>query len=100
MTHPEPLKRLELMVDQELKYVRERDDAVIAQHKDKLFMYYGANDGWCPLDYYEDLKAKHPDIDAYLCDQGFDHTFVLKHAVGVGNMIGDLISKSILLRKN
>ncbi|XP_008216360.1 lipid droplet-associated hydrolase [Nasonia vitripennis] len=97
LVHPIPLKRIFLLAKDEMILVKELDDNLISQHKRKLFLYYGANDGWTPIRYYEDLKAKFPDIDAHLCRRGFQHSFVLKveHSVEIGKMIGNLISESI-----
>lgn len=75
--------------------VKELDNTLISQHKDKLWLYYGSKDSWTPIRYYEDLKARHPTIDAQLCRRGFQHSFVLKDSVEMGKIIGDLIDESI-----
>lgn len=89
-----------MLAKQEMILVKDLDDALISEHKKKLYLYYGSKDGWTPIRYYEDLKAKHPDLDAHLCKRGFQHSFVLKDSVEVGKMIGDLISESIASGSN
>ena len=100
LVHPVPLKRVFLLAKQEMILVKNLDDDLISQHKKKLYLYYGSKDGWTPIRYYEDLKAKHPDIDAHLCKLGFQHSFVLKDSVDLGKIIGNLISESISSRSN
>lgn len=95
LIHPIPLKRVFLLAKQEMIVVKDLDDDLISQHKKKLYLYYGSTDDWTPIRYYEDLKAKFPDVDAHLDRRGFQHSFVLKDSVEVGKMIGDLISDSI-----
>lgn len=95
MVHPVALKRIFLLAKQEMIVVKDLDDALISQHKGKLFLYYGSKDSWTPIRYYEDLRAKYPDVNAQLCRRGFQHSFVLKDSVEMGKLIGDLISESI-----
>lgn len=100
LLHPVSLKRVFMLAKQEMILVKELDDKLISEHKKKLYLYYGSKDGWTPIRYYEDLKAKHPDVDAHLCRRGFQHSFVLKDSVEVGKMVGDLISESIASGSN
>ena len=95
LINPVSLKRIFLLAKQEMIHVKNLDDELINQHKKKLYLYYGSKDGWTPIRYYEDLMAKHPDIDAHLCKRGFYHSFVLSDSVELGKMIGDFISESI-----
>ncbi|KAJ8664255.1 hypothetical protein QAD02_005917 [Eretmocerus hayati] len=95
LIHPSSLRRIFLLAKQEMMLVKDLDNALITEHKKKLYFYYGSKDGWTPIRYYEDLKAKYPDVDAHLCRRGFQHSFVLKDAVEMGKMVGDLINESI-----
>ncbi|KAL1475628.1 hypothetical protein MTO96_019304 [Rhipicephalus appendiculatus] len=70
-----------------IQNVRERDDATIGRHADKLVVYYGQNDHWSPVEYYDDLRRTFPEADVRLCDRGFRHAFVLDCSVDVGDMV-------------
>ncbi|XP_065280867.1 lipid droplet-associated hydrolase-like [Dermacentor albipictus] len=70
-----------------IQNVRERDDATIGRHADKLVVYYGRNDHWSPVEYYDDLRRTFPEADVRLCDRGFRHAFVLDRSVDVGSMV-------------
>jgi hypothetical protein len=93
--HPISLERIFLLAKQEMTFVKELDNNIILQHKNKLFLYYGSKDGWTPIRYYEDFKINHPSVNAQLCNKGYQHSFVLKNSVEIGKMIGELISESI-----
>ncbi|KAL7305322.1 hypothetical protein TKK_0002452 [Trichogramma kaykai] len=95
MIHPFSLHQIFSLAKQEMIHVKELDNDVITQHKKKLYLYYGSKDGWTPIRYYDDLKARHPDIDAHLCKRGFQHSFVLSDSIEMGKMVGDLINESI-----
>lgn len=82
------------MGNDEMKQVREADHETISKYEDKLWFYYGAKDGWTPVKYYIDMMAKHPGLDAQLCQRGFRHSFVLKHDVPMGHIVGDLINEN------
>lgn len=60
-----------------MQEVVEADYDVIERHESKLTWYYGSNDHWCPVEYYEDMKASFPLMDIHLCRSKFEHAFVL-----------------------
>ncbi|XP_072354972.1 lipid droplet-associated hydrolase isoform X1 [Scyliorhinus torazame] len=65
------------MGSQEMMQVMQRDDSTIRRCLDKLIFYYGSNDHWCPIKYYEDMKRSFPDGIIHLCQKGIRHAFVL-----------------------
>ncbi|XP_075549625.1 lipid droplet-associated hydrolase-like isoform X2 [Dermacentor variabilis] len=79
-----------------IQNVRERDDATIGRHADKLVVYYGQNDHWSPVEYYDDLRRTFPEADVRLCDRGFRHAFVLDRSVDVGSMVRGWIEPLLL----
>lgn len=93
MLDPKVLRRIINLAREEMKYVKEADDETISKHTDKLWLYYGASDNWAPVKYYENLVSRHPDLNAQLCQRGFQHSFVLKDDVDMGHIIGDLINE-------
>lgn len=95
LLNPSVLNRVFKLAIEELKTVREMDHEIIEKNSKKIFLYYGANDNWTPITYYQRFKIKHPTVQAELCKRGFRHAFVLSNAKEVGIMIGDMINKSI-----
>ncbi|RKO89042.1 hypothetical protein BDK51DRAFT_28637, partial [Blyttiomyces helicus] len=62
-------------------------------HKDKLVMYYGRTDSWCPLDHHETMKSLVPDAEIYLCDRGLQHAFVLGGSEKMGEIVSAWVRK-------
>ncbi|MBN3313713.1 LDAH hydrolase, partial [Atractosteus spatula] len=79
------------MGSQEMVQVLDRDNSTIKQHLDKLIFYYGANDHWCPVQYYEDIKKDFPEGNIQLCEKGIRHAFVLDASKDVASMITEWI---------
>ncbi|KAL6256301.1 hypothetical protein P5V15_012418 [Pogonomyrmex californicus] len=94
MLDPRVLHRIINLAKEEMKYVREADHEIISKHADKLWFYYGASDNWTPVKYYKNIMLKHPDLNAQLCQRGFQHSFVLKDDIDMGHIIGDLINEN------
>lgn len=92
---PNALKRICQLAEDEMLRVRELDHEIIEKYTKKLWFYYGATDGWTPINYFNELKAKYPEINAEVCKRGFPHAFVLSHEKEVGNMVGDIINEKI-----
>lgn len=66
------------LAHEEMNTVLEADYELIREFASKLFWYYGAKDHWCPVEYYQDMKNRFPQMDIVLCKEGFEHAFVLK----------------------
>lgn len=96
MLNPVVLRRIINLAREEMRYVREADYETISQHADKLWFYYGAKDGWTPVKYYREMKARYPKLNAQLCQRGFQHSFVLKNDIAMGHIVGDLINNESL----
>ncbi|XP_071649079.1 lipid droplet-associated hydrolase [Temnothorax longispinosus] len=93
MLNPRVLRRIINLANEEMKYVKEADHETISKHADKLWLYYGAKDGWAPVKYYRNIVSKHPDLNAQVCQRGFRHSFVLNDDVDMGRIIADLINE-------
>jgi len=93
MLDPRSLRRIINLAKEEMKCVKEADHEIISKNADKLWLYYGANDGWVPVKYYKNIISRHPDLNAQLCQRGFQHSFVLKDDVDMGHIVGDLINE-------
>ncbi|XP_054848722.1 lipid droplet-associated hydrolase [Eublepharis macularius] len=83
------------MASQELRKVVERDSATIRQHLKKLTFYYGVEDQWCPVQYYEEMKMEFPDGDIRLCEKGIHHAFVLENSKEMADMIPDWLQDDL-----
>lgn len=75
------------MGSQEMVKVLERDNSTIKQHLSKLIFYYGAEDSWCPVQYYEDIRKDFPKGNIWLCDKGYRHAFVLDSGKEVASLV-------------
>lgn len=75
------------MGSQEMLQVVQRDDSTIKQFLDKLIFYYGSNDHWCPVAYYEDMKKSFPEGTILLCQKGIRHAFVLDANVEIAQLV-------------
>ena len=56
--------------------INEADHDIIEEHIDKLMIYYGTCDRWCPVSYYEDMSKLYPHADIRLCQNKIPHAFV------------------------
>ncbi|KAL8172935.1 UNVERIFIED_CONTAM: hypothetical protein K2H54_033952 [Gekko kuhli] len=61
----------------------------------KLTFYYGATDLWCPVRYYEEMKAEFPDGDIRLCEKGIRHAFVLEASKEVAAMVTEWVQDDL-----
>ncbi|XP_015436696.1 PREDICTED: lipid droplet-associated hydrolase [Dufourea novaeangliae] len=95
LLNPRNLKNVFRMANEEMQIVKERDDHILVKHADKLWFYYGNCDGWTPVQYYRNMKSKHPNMNAELCKHGYHHSFVLQFDKEMGYIVGNLISENI-----
>lgn len=90
---PSILKKIVHMADEEMVRVTEIDLDIVERNKHRIKLYYAASDGWTPLQYFEQLKERIPDIDASVDDQQINHAFVVRSSVETGNKVAEWISK-------
>lgn len=81
----------------ELKTIRQLDTKVIEEHKDKLKFYYGADDGWCPLENYVQLCKTVNGVDAMICNKGIEHAFILKKSDLMAEIVCDWFKHDLKL---
>ncbi|XP_015589159.1 lipid droplet-associated hydrolase [Cephus cinctus] len=96
LVNPVVLRNVFMLANDEMRYVNELDHDVVSNHADKLWFYYGSKDQWTPIKYYEELREKHPNVQAILCKRGFYHSFVLSSDKEMGEMVGELINTTML----
>jgi len=81
----------------EMALVQEPDLETISNHVDKLFFYYGANDHWCPVQYYHEMKATFPRACIQLCNRDIDHAFVLRSSDQMADIVCDWLRANNVL---
>lgn len=69
-----------------------RDDR--EKHRQTLVLLR-PSDPWCPVQYYKDMVKAHPKADIRLCDNEFDHAFVLESSIGMGDGFCEITSTEI-----
>ncbi|XP_033099712.1 lipid droplet-associated hydrolase-like isoform X3 [Anneissia japonica] len=75
------------MAAHEMRQVKECDYQLLERHASKLCLYYGSSDGWCPVNYYEDIKKSFPDEDIRLCKEGMEHAFCLTSSMEMAQVM-------------
>ncbi|XP_059837787.1 lipid droplet-associated hydrolase isoform X4 [Hypanus sabinus] len=83
------------MGSQEMMQVVQRDNSTIKHFLNKLIFYYGSNDHWCPVTYYEDMKRCFPEGTILLCQKGIRHAFVLDANVEVAHMVTEWLKADL-----
>ena len=81
------------LADHELKQVRDPDYQFIHDNIEKIVLYYGVKDHWCPVSYFDEMKALFPDGDIHLCQRNFEHAFVLRHSKEMAPIVWDWVAK-------
>ena len=80
LLHGRVVQNMLYMAYSELQQVVELDVDTVKRHKDKVLLYYGASDGWCPVRFCEEMKRRVEGVEAVLCEDGLQHAFVLLHS--------------------
>ncbi|XP_070391883.1 lipid droplet-associated hydrolase-like isoform X2 [Dermacentor albipictus] len=83
------------MAHEELQVLGERDDEFIGAHMERLTFYYGCNDGWCPVLFYQEIKETFPNGDITLCALNLKHAFVLDRTAEIAAFVSDRIRNSL-----
>uniref|UniRef100_A0A1I8FI81 Lipid droplet-associated hydrolase n=1 Tax=Macrostomum lignano TaxID=282301 RepID=A0A1I8FI81_9PLAT len=70
------------MAHTEMQDVPQPDLATIRQHSQRILLYYGADDHWCPTEYFADMRRSCPGLD----EGDVAHAFVLEHSVEMADL--------------
>lgn len=97
---PSVAEKVVFLANEEMKRVRDADLETIENNKHLLKFYYGTTDGWVPVSYCTDLKARIPDIDADLCTRRIAHAFVLRSGPEMGYIVADWIRRKSTMTLN
>ncbi len=82
------------MAYNELDTVRELPEYSLQDHKQHLVLYYGMDDGWCPVEYGKSISEKFsPDeLEVIFCEHECKHAFVIKSGPLIANIVSEMIS--------
>lgn len=79
----------------EMVHINELDEKLVETIQRNISMitfYYGADDKWAPVDFYQAMKDRFPEGDIRLCERGFPHDFVVDTSEDVACLVWDMIS--------
>ncbi|CAD7089063.1 unnamed protein product [Hermetia illucens] len=81
------------LAKEEMERVTDLEVDIVQDNVDLLKFYYGTTDGWVPVKYYDEIKVRVPGIDAELDEFRISHSFVLREAVPMGEIVADWIKR-------
>lgn len=93
-SRPSVLRKIVYMADEEMDQIIEPDYDVLKANVHRLKLYYGASDGWSPVNYCHRLRERVPGLDASIDIYQFAHAFVLRSSPEMGKLVGDWISQN------
>jgi Lipid-droplet associated hydrolase len=96
LLRPPILRNIFSLAADEMEKIQELDVDAVQGQKDRLRFYFGSIDGWCPLEYYRNLKQQVPDADATACTNNYRHAFVLNFS----KPMAEIVSKWINMDEN
>lgn len=91
---PSILTKIVFLADEEMERVIEPDYLHIEQNKKRLTFYYGASDGWTPIEFCKRLKQNIPDINAEVDVHHYSHAFVLRSSIEMGQLVASWMLKN------
>ncbi|RKP11730.1 hypothetical protein BJ684DRAFT_21690, partial [Piptocephalis cylindrospora] len=96
--NPSVIRNCLNMFANEGEQVLDPDTEILEKYASRIILYYGSDDGWVPRSCYERMRAMHPQVRAYLCEDNLPHAFVLGHgmamAVKVATWLYELTDES------
>lgn len=91
-SRPTVLQKIVFLADEEMDQVVEPDYAVLEANVHRLKLYYGATDGWSPVNYCTRICERVPGLDASVDIYRYAHAFVLRSSVEMGKLVGGWIA--------
>ncbi|XP_011183123.2 lipid droplet-associated hydrolase [Zeugodacus cucurbitae] len=87
------MEKVIFLAKDEMARVRDLDQSLVEKHLPLLKLYYGTTDGWVPVEYYNEICCKFPDIDAELDKESIDHAFVLRNSDTMARIVCNMIKE-------
>ncbi|VVC35718.1 Hypothetical protein CINCED_3A009272 [Cinara cedri] len=95
LIHPTVLRNVFSMAIDEMDKVYDLDVKPLKDNANRLHMYFGNCDGWCPTSYYDDITKCVPEVDAVLCDKGYNHAYVIQHSDEMAGIVVDWLKSDL-----
>jgi len=95
LLQPEALERCLFMAHNELQVVGELNAEAIRKISDRLILYFGTNDHWCPLDYFDNFKRQVPEARAIVCPHQLEHAFVLNSSHHMASIVSEWLREKL-----
>lgn len=84
LTTPQCVANVLDLYYEEANTVVDLDLDFIQAHVSALRFYYGTTDAWVPMSYYYEMKEVFPEGDIHLCEEGYEHAFVVSNSEEIG----------------
>jgi len=95
LLHPQALERCMFMAHNELQVVGELDAEEIRKISDRLTLYFGTKDHWCPLDFCHNFQQQVPEAKAIVCPHELEHAFVLKSSHQMASIVSEWLQQKL-----
>lgn len=67
----------------------------LKDNAERLHMYFGSSDGWCPVSFYEEISKCVPDAESVLCDKGYQHAYVIGYSDEMAGIVVDWLKPDL-----
>lgn len=91
-TNPPVIDKIWFLALDEMQKIRQLDDETVKSNMNRLKLYYGSRDDWVNNEFYHEIVEAYPEIDAEMCQKGYEHAFVIKSSCEVGKMVSEWIT--------
>ena len=95
LVSPYCLRNVTNMANEEMQRVDVPDYHLLQRHRHKLWFYYGASDGWCPVKYCYYMLQRYPDADVTLCEHDIEHAFCLESSYKMAALTWKKLSQTV-----
>jgi len=95
LLHPQALERCMFMAHDELQVVGELNAGELRKFSDRLTLYFGTKDHWCPLDYCRNFQEQVPEARAIVCALELEHAFVLKSSQQMASIVSEWLHQKL-----
>lgn len=91
LASPTALRNCASLANNEMQVVHEADYDLLSSHIGKIHFYYGMEDHWCPVEFYQQMKDRFPDAEIHLCKNRIPHAFVMDSSAEMATLLWNWI---------